>query len=58
VDFFSPPLQGESQEDLQLLNLQGADAPDLWQAPLSFEWDQWEAYVERFPGESLELNET
>lgn len=58
VDFFSPTLQGQSQDVLQLLNLQGTDTPDLWQAPLSFEWDQWEAYVEKFPGESLDLNET
>jgi hypothetical protein len=32
------------------------DAPDLWQAPINFEWDQWAAYVARFPGESLDLN--
>jgi hypothetical protein len=51
-------LNGELQESVQPQNPYGADAPDLWQAPLNFEWDQWEAYVERFPGESLNFNET
>ena len=29
------------------------DGPDLWQAPVNFEWDQWAAFVSRFPGEQL-----
>ncbi|RQM05921.1 hypothetical protein DH86_00002581 [Scytalidium sp. 3C] len=37
---------------------QFGDVPDLWQAPLNFEWDQWAAYVARFPGESLDLNDS
>jgi hypothetical protein len=49
-------LQGELQESAHHPGLQYADAPDLWQAPVSFEWDQWAAYVARFPGESSDLN--
>jgi hypothetical protein len=60
MDKFQPSssytLQGELQESTQPPGLQYSDAPDLWQAPVSFEWDQWAAYVERFPGESLDLN--
>jgi hypothetical protein len=50
-------LQGQLQESAHHPGLQYADAPDLWQAPVSFEWDKWAAYVARFPGESLDLNE-
>jgi hypothetical protein len=35
---------------------QHVDAPDIWQAPVNFEWDQWAAFAARFPGERLDLN--
>lgn len=43
-------LQGPTQQPL------GLETHDIWQAPVNFEWDQWEAYIERFPGEILDLN--
>jgi hypothetical protein len=33
---------------------QYTNAPDFWQAPVNFEWDQWAAFVSRFPGEALD----
>lgn len=50
-------LPGELPHTTQPSIWQGVEVPDLWQAPLNFEWDQWEAYVEKFPGESFELND-
>lgn len=54
----SSTLQDEVQEPTHISILQGTDAPDIWQAPLGFEWGQWEAYIEKFPGESLDFNRT
>jgi hypothetical protein len=44
-------------DDTQTLISQAAGPPDLWQVPLSFEWDQWAAYVEKFPGDLMAFNE-
>jgi hypothetical protein len=52
----SSTLRGKFRESTEPVALQFVDTPDLWQAPVNFEWDQWEAYIERFPGESLGLN--
>jgi hypothetical protein len=49
-------LQGEFQESTQPPVRQYTDAPDLWQAPVNFEWDQWAAFIARFPGEPLDSN--
>jgi hypothetical protein len=27
------------------------DNPDLWQAPITFDWEQWAAFVSKFPSE-------
>jgi hypothetical protein len=45
-------LQGQLQESTQHPGLQCTDAPDLWQAPVNFEWDQWAAYLARFSSDT------
>lgn len=40
-------------QPLQQGSHQYMDGPDLWQAPINSEWDQWAAFVSRFPGDQL-----
>ena len=46
-------LPGELQDSsTQHPGLPYTDVPDLWQAPVDFEWDQWATYLARFAPES------
>jgi hypothetical protein len=49
-------IPGGFHESTNPTGQQYVDAPDIWQAPVSFEWDQWATFVARFPGERLDLN--
>lgn len=60
LDQFRPAssysVPGGFRESTNPTGQQYVDAPDIWQAPVNFEWDQWAAFVARFPGERLDLN--
>src|SRR6266545_1650296 len=51
MDQFQPAssysLQDGFHESSNPPGQQYIDAPDLWQAPVNFEWDQWAAFVAR-----------
>jgi hypothetical protein len=55
MDGFPPLFSSFSHQEFQEMPhpQEYVDAPDIWQAPINFEWDQWAAFVARSAGEAV-----